>query len=79
MKATLTFLLPDHQAEFENCAKGVDWLCFAIDLDRKVRDKLKYEEITAEQRATLEHVRDWIIAGLDERGLRLYPSQTFNN
>ena len=79
MKATLTFLLPDHQGEFENCAKGVDWLLFAIDLDQKVRAKLKYEETTTEQRAILEQVRDWMIAGMDDRGLRLYPSIPFNN
>lgn len=79
MKATLTFLLPDHQGEFENCAKGVDWLLFAIDLDQKIRAKLKYDDLSMEQRAAYEQCRDWMIAGLDDRGLRLYPSQTFNN
>lgn len=79
MKATLTFILPEQQVEFENCAKGIDWLLFAIELDNKIRSKLKYEETTAEQRAALEQVRDWIIAGMDDRALRLYPNYIFNN
>ena len=74
MKATLTFILPEDQVEFENASKGVEWLLFVIELDQKVRAKLKYQEVTAEQRAVLEQVRDWIIAGLDERGLRLYQN-----
>ena len=64
MKSTLTFILPYDQVEFENSTKGVEWLLFVIDLDNKVRAKLKYEEITAEQRAVLEQVRDWIMAHL---------------
>jgi hypothetical protein len=59
-RVTLTFDLPDEQAEFRCAIDGGDYLVRLQDIDREIRDKVKYEDPGDEAKAILEHLRTMI-------------------
>lgn len=57
MKATLTFSLPDDEAEFEYALAGRDALIALERINNWAREQIKYSEITDEVRTVLEQLR----------------------
>jgi len=59
-RVTITFDLPNEEAEFRCAIDGGEYLARLRDIDREIRDKLKYEYPGYEARAILEHIRSMI-------------------
>lgn len=55
MKAILEFTLPDDQYEYDCARRGQAAICILSDMDRKLRDALKYGTPL-----TLEELRSWL-------------------
>ncbi len=63
MKATLTFTLPDEQAEFELALKGGKYAAAIEDVRNAFREKFKYSE---KQHTTWGDARDLLLETLNE-------------
>lgn len=74
MKANLVFNLPDDAFYHLQAVKAMEWYLFACQLDERLRARLKYADLSAEQRAAYEQCRDWIVSLLDEHGLRVHEN-----
>lgn len=73
VKAILEFDLPEDQAEFDACSRGKDWAMTIFDVDREIRDWLKYETRQFDNpRDALDAVRLLITEVLDQKLLE-YP------
>ena len=59
-RVTITFDLPEEQAELRWALDGGDYLTRLQDIDREIRDKVKYENVGDEAKAILEHIRSMI-------------------
>jgi hypothetical protein len=59
-RVTISFNLPDEEAEFRCAIDGGDYLTRLRDIDREIRDKVKYENVGPNTRAILEHIRHMI-------------------
>ncbi len=59
-RVTVSFNLPDEEAEFRCAIDGGDYLTRLRDIDREIRDKVKYENVGPNTRAILEHIRSMI-------------------
>jgi len=57
-KAILEFDLPEETEDFQYAVKGSHFACVIDELDNFLRAKLKYEELTDEQDACYQAVRD---------------------
>ena len=57
MKATLTFTLPDDEAEFQYALSGRDALIALERINNWARELVKYSEITDDVRTVLEQLR----------------------
>ena len=76
MKANLEYNLPEDQDQFNVAIRGIDWALLAWDINKSIRDLLKYgvphiapvEEQTAEQ--VLEHLRDELNDIMESKGLQ---------
>ena len=73
MQATLTYNLPDDQAEFELATNASKWFSFAHALEQHLRSEWKYNEATytEDQYKVLEQIREKFYELLDEEGLKL--------
>jgi len=60
MKATLSFSLPDEQAEFDAARLGREALATLWEIDQHCRSLLKYGEPTSEEQALAEQIRAMI-------------------
>ena len=70
MTATLTFNLPEDEAEFRLACNGGKWMSAMYDLDQHLRGLLKYDEsITGEAYDALDKVRDKLYEILNENSL----------
>ena len=67
MKATLEFKLPDEQANLQLAMDGHVWKAVVDDIDRHLRNKAKYEDLTE---VTIESVRALITETITGWGLR---------
>ena len=61
MKATLTFTLPDDEAEFQYAMAGRDALIALENIDQWARGILKHHEPRDDVREVLEHMRSHLI------------------
>jgi hypothetical protein len=68
MKASLSFEfeIPEEREEYETVVQAADWKAAALDMDRWLRDQIKYLGKTQYQQ-----VRDKLLVILDERGLKV--------
>jgi hypothetical protein len=64
MKATLTYKLPDEQAEFDAARLGRQALACLWQIDQRCREILKHGEPTPQERALAEQIRSMIDAEL---------------
>ena len=60
MKATLTYTLPDDQAEFDAARLGREALATLWEIDQHCRSLIKYGEPTSEEQALAEAIRAMI-------------------
>jgi hypothetical protein len=60
MKATLTYTLPDEQAEFDAARLGREALSTLWEIDQHCRSLVKHGELTPEQREMAEAIRAMI-------------------
>ena len=67
MKATLTFTIPDEQAEFDAALRGREALTILHEIDQRLRSLLKYGSPTVEESRLAESIREMIPAELIER------------
>jgi hypothetical protein len=59
MKAILEFKLPEEVAEYTDAVDGTNWKLVVCDLDRFLRDKIKYDnDLTKEELDIYTSVRD---------------------
>jgi hypothetical protein len=58
MKATLEFNLPEESEEFELARNGAKLSCAVSDFQNYLRSKIKYDELSDEQLAVYEEVRE---------------------
>jgi hypothetical protein len=54
MKATLEFDLPEEQQQFDDAAHGTTWRCVVQELDRRLRQVVKYGEDDADSVAAMD-------------------------
>lgn len=66
MKAILEFNLPEEQEDFELCQKGWAFRCVIDEFYEKLRKKLKYEDLTSEERKIYEEVRKMLFETEEE-------------
>ena len=72
-KGKLIFDLPEENDEFEQSYNGPKWRSMVQQLDNRLRDELKYNELlTIDRREAYEHARQLIQRGLDENNLQLW-------
>lgn len=72
-KAKLIFNLPDEAEEFEHASKGSDWRFMVQQLDRRLRDALKYNDsLSVQEMKGIQTARDLIQRGVDEASLKLW-------
>ena len=72
-KAKLIFNLPDEAEEFEHASKGSDWRFMVQQLDRRLRDALKYNDsLSVQEMKGIQTARDLIQRGVDEANLKLW-------
>ena len=72
-KGKLIFDLPEEQDKFEQAYNGPKWRSMVQQLDNRLRDELKYNELlTIDRREAYEHARQLIQRGLDENNLQLW-------
>jgi hypothetical protein len=57
MKAILEFNLPEEQCEFKDAQEGGFYKAVLQEFDNYLRGKLKYEELSSNDQALLETVR----------------------
>ncbi len=57
-KAILFYDLPEEADEFDLAYQGAKLACIIEDLDNYLRAKIKYSELTDEQEALYQEVRD---------------------
>ena len=69
MKAILEFNLPEDKEEFDAASKGMDWAILAWDIDKFIRNKIKYEQ---DRDGVLQLVRNELTFQMKEKGLN-YP------
>lgn len=69
--ATLTFNIPEERQEFEMACKGSEWQGVVFDVDKYLRDKLKYGKLSTGASDTLEDFRTYLRGCLEERKLSL--------
>jgi hypothetical protein len=67
MKATLTYTLPDEQAEFDAARLGREALATLWEIDQGCRSLIKHGEPTDEARRLAEEIRAMIPAELLEQ------------
>ena len=60
MKATLTFNLPDEQADFNAAIRGREAISILWEIDQRCRSLLKHGEPTEEQAKLAEEIREMI-------------------
>jgi hypothetical protein len=71
-QATLTFQLPEEEAEFSYAANGLKWRIIVSDILDNIRLDVKYsQETTEEQKKVLENMRSFIYKRMGEDGLIL--------
>ncbi|NDD53354.1 hypothetical protein EBZ39_05690 [bacterium] len=58
MKVTLEFNLPEDQEEFDIHRQAMDFYVVLSDLDRELRAKLKYQNLTKAETKVFQEVRD---------------------
>ena len=68
-KATLEFELPEEYEEFTNACKVYDWINAIHTFDQWLRKKLKYEELSDEEDAIYQKVREELWNQLSEWGV----------
>lgn len=56
--ASLTFSLPDEEYEYSCAVDGAKYRAVLEELDRHLRDKLKYEKLKPQARTALQDTRD---------------------
>jgi hypothetical protein len=59
-RATLSFDLPEENAQFRTAQAGREALALLHEIDQLCRDKLKHGELTDAFKAVLQEIRDMI-------------------
>lgn len=70
-KLILVFNLPEEESESRYATEGHRYFCTLWDLDTKLRNTIKYEEMPEERRRALQEARNWLYDILEEHGLVL--------
>ena len=60
MKAILRFILPEENNEFMLAKRGSEWASALYDVDKKLRDCLKYGHSYASVMDALDDIRDFL-------------------
>ncbi len=71
MKAFLAFTLPEEADEHLTALQGAEWRGVVGALDETLRNKLKYEKLSAAARRVLEKERELLRMEVEGRGLSL--------
>jgi hypothetical protein len=71
MKAKLTFNLPDDQHEWDNAVNANAMYLALWDLSQELRTLWKYEELSEEEYAIVETIRDKFHEILSEHNINL--------
>lgn len=73
MKAILEFDLPEEREDFRMATQAVDYYLVIHDLFGEIRSALKHGcgEFADRDEDTLEAVREWLFASMEERNLPL--------
>jgi hypothetical protein len=71
MKATLTFNLPEEQAEHYCAIKGQDMLNVLWELKAELRSMLKYGDLPDAQYEIVEKIQDFLIGSLNDHEINL--------
>lgn len=69
--ATLSFTLPEEREEFRLTQDGVEWYLLVQELLQHIRSKTKHGELSEEQYAAYDNIRDSIVNLANERNLSL--------
>ena len=72
MEAILKFILPEEQDAFEGAIRGADYRDILRNLDRKLRNWLKYGDDFNDSTEALEEVRTYLLTAVNENGLHLW-------
>lgn len=65
MKSTLSFDLPEEEAEFTHAVNGSKYSALVWEFDEWLRAEIKYKENSVDRHTALQQVRDmlWELAG----------------
>lgn len=69
MKATLEFQLPEEAWEHQVALQGMDWWLAYLDIEKQVRDWVKYGHEFKSANEALEAVMDLVLQIRDDRNL----------
>jgi len=71
-QATLTFQLPEEDAEFSQATNGWKWRMIVSEILENIRQDVKYsQDTTEEQKKVLENMRSFIFGRMTEENLSL--------
>jgi len=71
MKATITFNLPEDQAEFDFATQGSNMYSALWDISQELRTLWKYEELKQEEWDMVERIRNKFFEILDDNQIKL--------
>lgn len=71
MKATITFTLPEEEHEYRNAVEGAKMRSILWEIDKWLRAKLKYEELSDEQYDAFKETREELLKLLIEENVDL--------
>ena len=72
MKAMLRFDLPEESEEHQTALDGWKWRMVVEQIDNHFRSKLKYEDLSEEDDAVYQAVREELHNIIDQQGLSIW-------
>ena len=70
-RASLSFSLPEEEAEFKEAQEGGAWKYLVLDFLGHIRNELKHGQISGERAAVLEEIRELIWHSIEDRKLKV--------
>jgi len=71
MNATLQFILPEEQHEFQLAIRAADWHSVVWEIDQKLRGYLKYGHTFKSADEALEEIRKFLHEEVNDRNLEV--------
>lgn len=69
-KGTLTFTLPEEEADFKEAQEGPQWKYLLMDILHHLRAEIKYGSGSGEKKAAFEEIQQLIWNSIEDRKLK---------